>query len=530
MNMKRILLGMFLSFGLSGFAGNSDRSGESGASELLINSIGKSVGINGINSARLKGIYALSTNVAGLAFANKTNVGLNYTSYLTGTGTSVINLLFSQELSKGNVIGLNINSMTFGTIKKTTTLNPEGVGTFSPALLNIGVSYGRLFSERIAGGVQFKLISQGIDNLSATGFAFDAGLQYSTSLGKKNLERGIDDNLHFGVYVRNVGAPMTYAGEGLTFSATEPGDQGYKFSVSSRSQKFELPSLISIAGAYDFYFGPQKSSECRPNYRFTIAGNFIYNSFMNNLYGGGVEFSVREMMTIRTGFAYEKDIVNSDAMQIHNGLAAGISFDIPMNKNNKDGNTLSIDYAFKQTRYFRHNHTIGLIYSMSNPYKVCKPVNKDAFVKEKKESKEEVAEKVEKVEPKADNSKFAATSIPDNEKDSIQKFATRIKFKSGSDTLNRIGETAMAKVYETIKDYKKAKIIIDAHTDNVGDSLSNMELSQRRAMSVKNYLVTRGINPDNIITNWYGGAKPIADNSTEEGQAENRRVAIKVEF
>lgn len=528
--MKRILMGLFLSFGLSGFAGNSDRSGESGASELLINSIGKSVGINGINSARLKGIYALSTNVAGLAFANKTNVGLNYTSYFTGTGTSVINLLLSQELSKGNVIGVNINSMTFGEIKKTTTLNPEGVGTFSPALLNIGVSYGRLFSERIAGGIQFKLISQGIDNLSATGFAFDAGLQYSTNLSKKSLERGIDDNLHFGVYVRNVGAPMTYAGEGLTFSAIEPGDQGYKFSVSSRSQKFELPSLISIAGAYDFYFGPRKNEECRPMYRFTIAGNFIYNSFMNNLYGGGFEFSMKEMMTLRAGYSYEKDIMNSDAMQIQNGLAAGISFDIPVNKNDKDGTTLSIDYAFKQTRFFRHNHTIGLIYSMSNPYKVCKPVSKDAFVKEKKETKETVAEKVQKSESTTDNSKYTATTMPDNERDSIQKFATRIKFKPGSDTLNRIGENAMLKVFETIKDYKKAKIIIEAHTDNIGDSTANMELSQKRALSVKAYLVNRGINAVNITAVGFGGTKPVADNSTEEGQSENRRVAIKVEF
>lgn len=523
--MKRIFWGVFLMVCVKSYSGNSDRSGESGASELLLNPLARSVGINGINSARVKGIYALSTNVAGLAFATKTSFGGNYTNYLAGTGTALINLVLAQEISKGNVIGINVNSMSFGKIQKTTTLNPSGIGTFSPALLNIGVSYARLFSDRIAGGVQFKLISQGIDNISATGFAFDAGLQYSTNLTKKNLENGIDDNLHFGVYVRNVGAPMTFGGEGLTFSAIEPGEQGYKFSVSSRSQKFELPSLISIAGAYDFYFGARKSEECKPMYRLTIAGNFIYNSFMNNIYGGGVEFAVKEMISIRTGFAYEKDIFSSDAMQIQNGLAAGISFDIPMSKEKKDGSTLSIDYGFKQTRFFNHNHTFGLIYSMAHPYKMCKPILKDGFVKEKKEEK-----KVEVIAPKVDDVKANATSISNEEIDSVVKYAAKIKFKTGSDTFNRVGEQALTKLYDILKDYKKAKVSIDAHTDNNGDSASNMILSEKRAIAVKSFLINKGINPDSIMTNWYGDTRPVGDNTKEEGQAENRRVEIKVAF
>jgi OOP family OmpA-OmpF porin len=68
------------------------------------------------------------------------------------------------------------------------------------------------------------------------------------------------------------------------------------------------------------------------------------------------------------------------------------------------------------------------------------------------------------------------------------------------------------------------RIRIEGHTDNVGSASFNQVLSEKRAMSVKNYLVERGIEPDRLYVDGFGASKPISDNSTQEGKALNRRV------
>ena len=74
------------------------------------------------------------------------------------------------------------------------------------------------------------------------------------------------------------------------------------------------------------------------------------------------------------------------------------------------------------------------------------------------------------------------------------------------------------------------KLEISGHTDNAGDDESNLILSKKRAEAVKNYLVSKGIVSTRFVINYYGETKPIADNSTTEGRAKNRRVEMKVVF
>ena len=74
------------------------------------------------------------------------------------------------------------------------------------------------------------------------------------------------------------------------------------------------------------------------------------------------------------------------------------------------------------------------------------------------------------------------------------------------------------------------KLEISGHTDNAGDDESNLVLSKKRAEAVKNYLVSKGIDATRFVINYFGETKPIADNSTTEGRAKNRRVEMKVVF
>ncbi len=84
-------------------------------------------------------------------------------------------------------------------------------------------------------------------------------------------------------------------------------------------------------------------------------------------------------------------------------------------------------------------------------------------------------------------------------------------------------------VGDVFKEYNKTTITVSGHTDNVGRDDYNMKLSQDRASSVAQYLVSRGVAGSRIQAVGYGKSMPIADNSTENGRAQNRRVEIRID-
>ena len=69
---------------------------------------------------------------------------------------------------------------------------------------------------------------------------------------------------------------------------------------------------------------------------------------------------------------------------------------------------------------------------------------------------------------------------------------------------------------------------VQGHTDSIGTETYNLGLSERRAVAVKAYLVSRGLSATALTAKGYGKAKPIASNETAEGRAQNRRVAFEV--
>jgi outer membrane protein OmpA-like peptidoglycan-associated protein len=75
----------------------------------------------------------------------------------------------------------------------------------------------------------------------------------------------------------------------------------------------------------------------------------------------------------------------------------------------------------------------------------------------------------------------------------------------------------------------ESKITVEGHTDSQGTATYNQDLSQRRAQSVRDYLVSRGIAADRVTAQGFGLSRPIADNASAEGRADNRRVEIVVQ-
>jgi outer membrane protein OmpA-like peptidoglycan-associated protein len=104
----------------------------------------------------------------------------------------------------------------------------------------------------------------------------------------------------------------------------------------------------------------------------------------------------------------------------------------------------------------------------------------------------------------------------------------KIYFETGKSELNTSSSLDLQKLVQFLKDNPNTKLEIQGHTDNTGKITTNNILSQNRANSVVNYLVTNGISIERLIAKGYGPTVPIADNTTPEGKAQNRRVEMRV--
>jgi len=103
-----------------------------------------------------------------------------------------------------------------------------------------------------------------------------------------------------------------------------------------------------------------------------------------------------------------------------------------------------------------------------------------------------------------------------------------ITFATGSWELNANSRRELDRITKLLNDHPTLKIEIAGHTDNVGTAKKNMELSLKRAKAVHDYLIAKKIPEKRFVAKGYGQEKPIADNSTEEGRAKNRRFELIV--
>jgi len=105
----------------------------------------------------------------------------------------------------------------------------------------------------------------------------------------------------------------------------------------------------------------------------------------------------------------------------------------------------------------------------------------------------------------------------------------KLLFDSDVDTLTNDGRAAVSDLSRTLRELGVERIRVDGHTDNVGTDKYNAGLSLRRAESVAQHLRLVGWRADAIERRGYGADKPVADNATPAGRAENRRVVIAVQ-
>lgn len=101
-----------------------------------------------------------------------------------------------------------------------------------------------------------------------------------------------------------------------------------------------------------------------------------------------------------------------------------------------------------------------------------------------------------------------------------------VNFDNDSAVLRADASTTLDQAAESLKSWGNVKVEVAGHTDSRSSDAYNMTLSQNRANAVRDYLVGKGIDANRLTAKGYGESQPVADNATEEGRAQNRRVEL----
>jgi len=335
--MKKILLLIFcFSIAASVFAGDESRKGTTGAEELLIPVGARGIATGGAFIANLTGLESLFYNPAGLDVVPRTEAMFSYVSHLADINISYFAI--GTSLGDFGSIAFDLKSFNFGDIPITTVQMPDGTGqTYSPTFLTFGISYSKVLTDRISIGTNFKFINESIQNTSASGFAVDAGVQYSFSPG-----------FMMGVTVKNIGTDMQFSGEDLRtrtgIPGSTPGSTDGTYEIVAET--FQIPSFFELALTYDVNINEQNT--------ILLASAFVANNAYEDVVNFGLEYGFTNTFFVRGG--YNLLLQNTSDSIYGLTLGAGIDYNV-----GEFG--LIFDYAYREVQEFptsNHIFTVKL--------------------------------------------------------------------------------------------------------------------------------------------------------------------------
>ncbi len=114
--------------------------------------------------------------------------------------------------------------------------------------------------------------------------------------------------------------------------------------------------------------------------------------------------------------------------------------------------------------------------------------------------------------------------LKEEDKATLEEARYAVEFETAKSTIRSTSHGILDKIVDIMTRYKDYNLSIGGHTDSVGSSESNQQLSERRAKACYDYIVAKGINPNRISYTGFGETRPIADNKYKDGRQANRRV------
>jgi hypothetical protein len=351
---KLIILSILVSASAALFAGNPDRIGQAGATQLNINGFGRSSGWGWAAMSGVSGLEGIYNNIGGLARTDNTEIIFSRTAWLMGSDININTFGFAQSIGGSGALGVSIMSYDIGEIPITTTEQPDGgIGTYKPRFTNITVAYSKRFTQEISGGIGFKVFSESITNAKAQGLGIDAGIQYITTL--KSDEKIKKNDVKFGVSLKNIGPDARYSGDGLSTKLSNP-ETEIEYTVNQRAAKFNLPTLMNIGASYDIRL--DKNNETY-NHRMTPAFTFTNNAFSNNQFTLGGEYGYKTLFMVRAAYAYENGITSYETRtNAFTGVMGGFTFEVPVSKDSET--TFGLDYSYRHSNPFGGSHSFGV--------------------------------------------------------------------------------------------------------------------------------------------------------------------------
>lgn len=317
------------------YAGGGNRTGTGGAAQLLI-----PVGVRGIamgesNISTVSGVEALFWNPAGAAKTNSSAaLTFSHMNYIADIGVEYGAV--SANFEGFGVLSFAVKSVSVGDIAVTTTSSPDGTGqVFTPQELVAGVTYSKQLTDRIAVGITANFITEKIDQVSASGLAFNVGVAYTDLADISGLS--------FGIVMKNIGPQMKFEGPGLYTQASVNDLHRPPGLVLIDSAPFDLPTNFQLGLSYQPTLDDVNS--------LTLTSLFVNNNFSEDEYKFGLEYGYDNTVFLRGGYSLSAKSQDDYIYGFSAGF--GINYDL-------GGLTAKIDYAYRDVDLFDANHVFGI--------------------------------------------------------------------------------------------------------------------------------------------------------------------------
>ncbi len=484
---------MGLAYGAAlGFAEAQTLSGSLGTSWIKIAPSTRNAGMGDSAVAVPDAYDEADINPAGLGLIGGTSLSLSQNFYIQGL--SAQHLIFTQASTDGDGFSLGVNYINFGSIS---TFNVVGnvlsaTGSYSPVGINVYAAYGTSLGDGVRAGLTGHFIYDDIQqNFPDKSSALDLGLYYHQanhpfylSAVLSNLGWNIDDST--------------------------------------------LPLQVKTGGAYQLMFGSEKAPSV-----LTLSGEV--DTFLNDgnyaQVGLGAEYWYQNLIGLRAGYQFSNigDLTGLSGLSLGAGIkywnwqldyalvtlgelgvANQISLSVMLGGDNKPTATLTPSPTPVLTPIF-------------TPTMTATPVTTPVVTPVPPPVMNEVSTPMPTEQAAAVVPTMTDTPNPYVTNNSVtvySDFRLSVPHEKDFESLDKLAEFLTAN--------PDLKITIDGYTDNRGPGVVNMNASVARAGQVKNYLIQKGISAQAILwAKGHGAKNPVADNSTDEGRAQNRRVVIQ---
>ena len=338
--MKKYIITSIIIIAISSLGlGQNSRMGSASSTQLLVVPSAKHLSGGGA-AATATGMDATFWNPAGLAMSeNSIDAIFSNRQYFADIDNSFFGIATDIGEYK---MGVTVRSFNMGDINETTVFYPDGTGqVYTPNFSILGGTIAKKLSDNTSVGMNVNYIREGFGRVTASGTAFDLGVQYKGLLGRENLDVGFT--------LKNFGSPVKYDGPGLGVFA-EPSDadrpsEYYKLDAAA----FDLPFTFDMAVSYKVA-GADVGATYTSNYYSTDELKLTVGYQFEGLGSVGVGLQ-------SSGAAQEIDDADGDW---YTNPSDGVSFGASVDMSRFVGMNMSVDYSMLPMGDFGTNSVLAL--------------------------------------------------------------------------------------------------------------------------------------------------------------------------